>query len=89
MFFLASNLITSFDIGFSCDDFDDEDEDEDEDVKKAIRLLSNFRHYTTTTRKSRISRYMQDVNKRRGFFLFLSKLGTFPRNSIPREINHI
>ena len=32
---------------------------------------------------------MQDVNKRRGFFLSLSKLGTFPKNSIPRKITYI
>ena len=32
---------------------------------------------------------MQDVNKRRGFFLSLSKLSTFPKNSIPRKITYI
>ena len=29
---------------------------------------------------------MQDVNKRRGFFLSVSKLSTFPKNSIPRKV---
>ena len=82
--FLSGQQSTSFDISFSCDDGDS-----NEDVKKAKRLLSNCRHYTTTTRKRRISRFKQDVNKPRGFFLSLSKLSTFPRNSIRRKITYI
>ena len=46
------------------------------------------RHCTTTTWKCVISRYMENVNKRRQIFLSLSKLKCGPQEINSREIRH-